>query len=228
MPASGMTGLRRWIGAPHAPPDDASPVDENRVPPQTREVEFSAYTEDCRVFGFLALDEERLSDALNQREALALTSVLLVALDDGRAMEMQELVIERAELVAVRGSGPRGNPSRRTRTRPSPMTIKAGPFTVHGYLHAPPGADPLEHIRRRKRMVPLTEAWIEYVASGQPHRARVGPIILNRDHVDWVAPASDAEVRVDLPVEMRLDPRAKDMTGHITVWRDDEAAASSS
>lgn len=64
-------------------------------------------------------------------------------------------------------------------------------------------------------MIAMTEAWIEYVAAGQATRARVGPIIVNRELVDWIDRAKDTDVRVDLPVEMRVDPRAKDMTGNI-------------
>lgn len=188
-----------------------------------REEEFSAYTEDCRVFGFLRVGAERLSDALNEQDEFRLQSVLVVALEDGRASESRELVVRRDELIAVRAAGPRGNSARRARTRPSPVTLKAGPYVVHGYVHAPPGADPLQHIRRRKPMVPLTSAWIEYHSMGERHRARVGTIVVNRERLEWVGHSRDAEVRVDLPLEARIDPRAKDMTGHVRVFRSDES-----
>jgi hypothetical protein len=184
-------------------------------PEPTREIDFSAYTEDCRIFGFLRLGAERLSDALNEHDRFALDSVLILALEDNRAIELRELVVMRDELVAVRASGPRGNPARRTRTRPSPVALKAGPYTIRGYLHAPPGGDPLQSFRRRARMVPLTHAWIEYEAAGARNRTRVGAIIVNRDFVDWIDRAKETDVRVDLPVEMRIDSRAKDFTGDI-------------
>jgi len=212
--------LRRWLsgstavdGAPGMPPETAS-----EGTPLSREIEFSAYTEDCRVYGFLKLEAERLSNALNTREQFELSSVLLVALEDSRAVELNRLVVTRDELVAVRASGPRGNPQRRSRRRPAPVGMRAGPYLIHGYLHTPPGSDPLQEFRRRKAMVPITEAWIEYSAGGLPHRARVGTVIVNRDFVDWIDHAKDAEVRKDLPAEMRVDPRAKDMTGQIRVW----------
>lgn len=183
--------------------------------PQPREEEFAAYTEDCRIFGFLKLSGDRLTDVLNAQEEFHLESVLLVALDDGRAVESRELVVHRDELLAIRAAGPRGNSERRSRRRPSPVILKTGPYVVHGYLHVPPGADPLLHIRHRRTMVPLTGAWIEYEASGERHRARIGTIIVNRQLIEWVDRSRDEDVRVDLPVEPTIDPRAKDMTGHV-------------
>ncbi len=99
-----------------------------------------------------------------------------VALEDGRSIPAQELWVAREELLAVRASGPRGNPGRRSRTRPYPVMLQSGPYRIHGYLHGPPGADPIRQLARRKPMVPLTEAWIMYQAAGQEHRARGAPL----------------------------------------------------
>jgi len=211
-----IDGLFRRLAHSNAR-DEAAPEAQPIPPPSPlrREEEFAAYTEDCRIFGFIQLDSERLTDTLNEREEFNLESVLLVALDDGRAVEARELVVRRDELFAVRAGGPRGNMARRSRTRPSPMILKSGPYTIHGYLHVPPGADPIQHIRHRRPMVPLTSAWIEYQASGDHHRARIGTIIVNRALIEWVDRSRDEDVRVDLPVEARYDPRAKDMTGYV-------------
>lgn len=198
-------------------PDATSPAAPPPAAPPLREEEFSGYTEDCRIFGFLQLDSERLTDALNAHDEFHLESVLLVALEDGRSVEARELVVRRDELLAVRAGGPRGNPARRSRRRPSPVIIKTGPYIIHGYLHIPPGSDPLTNIRHRKAMVPLTGAWIEYQSSGQQHRARIGTIIVNRQAIDWVDRSRDEDVRVDLPVEVRIDPRAKDLTGAVRI-----------
>jgi hypothetical protein len=183
------------------------------------EVEFAAYAEDCRIFGFWRHAAERLSDALNDHVEYLLHDVLVAALEDGRGTELRQLTLRRDELIAVRAAGPRGNAARRSRVRPSPITLKAGPYTIHGYVHGPPGADPLLQIRRRRPMVPLTEAWIEYEVGTMLHRARVGVIIVNHDTVDWVRLSKDDEVRLaELPAESAIDPRAKDMTGHI-MWQ---------
>jgi hypothetical protein len=180
------------------------------------EVEFAAYSEDSRVFGFWRHGYERMSDALNATDAYLLQDVLVASLDDGRTVDARELVVHRDEVLAVRAAGLRGNAARRTRVRPSPITLKVGPYIVHGYVHAPPGADPLRQIRRRKPMVPLTETWIEYSHAGQPHRARVGVIVVNVEWADWIRMSRDEEVRLPgLPAEAVFDPRAKDMTGYI-------------
>lgn len=219
----GFAGLREWLAGDEAQLQEPE-TEEVANSRAEREVEFSAYTADCRLFGFLRLAGERLSDALNDLEELELDSVLLVALEDNRAIEMRRLVVARDELIAVRASGPRGNAARRIRTRPSPVAVKADPYMVRGYVHGPPGGDPLRRFRGSRPMVPMTEAWIEYEAGGSQHRARVGPLIINTAFVDWVEIATETDVRVDLPVEMRIDPRAKDMTGHVRMSQRAERA----
>lgn len=220
-----MVALRRRFRSDPAalvPVGEAAPPAADEHAPASTELEFSAYAEDCRVFGFLRVSAERLSDELNRHDEYELLSALVVALADGRATEMQRLTLQRGEVLAVRSAGPRGNPARRSRKRPSPVTVKSGPYLIHGYLHAPPGADPLVQIRRRKPMVPLTDAWMEYQASAQYHRVRVGTIIINRELVDWVNLSRDAEIRVvGLPLETSLDAQAKDMTGYIRTPADD-------
>ncbi|CAN5260485.1 hypothetical protein BH23CHL9_BH23CHL9_13330 [soil metagenome] len=212
-----IDGLFRRLGRSDTPDEHVPETDPAPAPisPLRREEEFAAYTEDCRIFGFLQLETERLTDALNQQEEFALESVLLVALEDGRAVEAREMVVRRDELLAVRACGSRGNAARRSRTRPSPVIVKTGPYIIHGYVHAPPGADPLQHIRSRKAMVPLTGAWIEYQASGDHHRARIGTIIVNRELIEWADRTRAEDIRIQLPVEAKIDPRAKDMTGHV-------------
>ena len=129
--------MRRRLGtagtSPVAPvPALSTPAS---APPKLPEVEFAGYAEDCQIFGFLRLDAERLSDALNAHQQVRLVDVLLVALQDGRSIPAQELWVAREELLAVRASGPRGNPGRRSRTRPYPVMLQSGPYQIHGYLH---------------------------------------------------------------------------------------------
>jgi hypothetical protein len=190
-----------------------------------REEEFAAYTEDCRLFGFIRHSAERLTDHLNDARSLHLENVLLVSLDDGRTVEAREMTVERDELLAVRAAGLRGNAARRTRTRPSPIILKTGPYVIHGYLHVRPGSDPLQNLRSRRAMVPITGAWIEYRAVGEHHRARLGTIIVNRELIDWADRSRDEDVRISLPLETSIDPRAKDMTGHVRIGHEDDACA---
>jgi hypothetical protein len=218
-----MIGLRRRLGLPDGPSDVAPPTPDREPEPApiTSEVEFAAYSEDCRIFGFWRHGAERLSDALNAFVEYRLYDVLLAALSDGRTSDARELLVRRDEILAVRAAGPRGNVARRARTRPSPVTLQSGPYTIHGYLHGPPGADAVRQINRRRPMVPLTEAWIEYPAAGELHRARVGQIIVNHEVLDWIRHSRDEEVQVPgLPVERAIDPNAKDLTGYIHITQD--------
>ncbi len=220
-----VIGVRRRLGFLSRPlevaPDEPELEPEFEPAPNPPEVEFAGYAEDCRIFGFWRHDAERLSDAVNAHEEYLLHDVFLAALHDGHTIDARELLVRRDELLAVRGAGPRGNVARRTRTRASPIILQTGPYTIHGYLHGPPGADAVRQIRRRRPMVPLTEAWIEYPAGGELHRARVGPIIVNHEAFDWIRPSRDEEVRMpDLPAESVIDPHAKDLTGYILTWRD--------
>ncbi len=224
-PTPGSSGplavLRRRLWLPEQPPVPAAPAPTPEPAPLALpEVEFAGYAEDCRIFGFLRLDAERLSDALNSHAEVALVDALLVALDDSRAIPAGTLLVARDELLAVRASGPRGNPGRRGRTRPYPVTLQSGPYLVHGYLHGPPGGDAIRQLRRRLPMVALTEAWIAYPSAGQDHRARVGTLIINHELLDWIRPALDEEVTLpSLPMEPAVDPRAKDLTGYIWTGR---------
>jgi hypothetical protein len=218
-----MIGLRRRFGLlpsqPVQAPDEPEP--EPILTPLEVEVEFAAYAEDCRIFGFWRHDAERLSDALNAHDEYMLQHVLVAALEDGHTTEARELIVRRDELLAIRAAGPRGNLARRSRTRPTPVTLQTGPYTIHGYLHGPPGADAVRQINRRRPMVPLTEAWIEYLAGGSLHRARVGPIIVNHEILDWIRHSRDEEVHMPgLPVENTIDPHAKDLTGYILTWQE--------
>lgn len=215
-----VIALRRRLGFKSRPleSEPVQPQLDPNYPSRPSEVEFAAYAEDCRIFGFWRHDAERLSDALNANEDFLLHDVLLASLEDGHTSDAREFLVRRDEILAVRGAGPRGNIARRTRTRPSPITLQTGPYTIHGYLHGPPGADAVRQIRRRKPMVPLTEAWIEYPTGGALHRARVGAIIVNHEAFDWIRHSRDEEVSTPgLPAENRLDPHAKDLTGHIRI-----------
>jgi hypothetical protein len=215
--------LRRRLRAP----DPSAPVAEEVLQPEAtalpgREVEFAAYAEDCRVFGFMRLTADRMTDALNDNLDYPLTDVMIVRLEDAMATQVMDLTVNRNEVLAVRAAGPRGDPARRSRRRPYPITLKTGPYVIHGYVHGLPGADPIQQIRRRKCMVPLTESWIEYQSGTQNHRARVGTIVVNHELWDWVRLSRDEEIRLpDLPAETKPDPRAKDLTGHIHTQESD-------
>ena len=192
------------------------------------EVEFVAYAEDCRLYGHVRLDAERLTDLLNEHEQIELVDVAMEGLD-GRIVEVRTIVVSRDELLAVHATGPRGIRNRRLRTRPHPVAVQTGPFHVRGHLHAMPTADPFAALRRRPPFVPLTDGSIAYTVAGAPVLRRSETIIVNRELWDWIAPATDEEIEFpELPVSHDRSPMLKDFTGNIhvePVSRMDEASA---
>jgi hypothetical protein len=154
-------------------------------------LDFVAYAEDCVLYGRVRLAAERLTDMLNTHDEFDLIDVMVERLDGQGAIEVKEVLVRRDELLLVHATGPRGNLARRTRTREHPLAVRIGPYDVRGSLHASPGHDPLMTIIRRKPMVPMTDAWIEYMAGGERRRRRVGALIVNREQIDTVAHAAD-------------------------------------
>jgi len=186
------------------------------VPPLTPLVEFVAYSDDCLLSGQVRLGDARLSDMLNAHDEFLLVDVLVERFDDGQRIEVKEVLVARDELFMVHAIGPRGDRNRRQRTRTHPVAMQIGPYHVRGYLHTVPGGDPLTSIRRRKAMVPLTEAWIEYSSGGIRQRRRVDALVVNRDQVDWVVNAVDEEVEFpDMPVAPATGRLLKDFTGQL-------------
>jgi hypothetical protein len=92
---------------------------------------------------------------------------------------------------------------------------------VRGYIHALPGSDPIAGFRRRRPMVPLTDAWIDYSVGKTRQRRRVETLIVNRHLVDWIVAAIDDEVEMpDIPLSAYPQgPLLKDFTGRIHAER---------
>jgi hypothetical protein len=149
-------------------------------------VRFAAYGAHQRVFGWVRLDADRLTDLLNAHDELSLLDVELEHLPNGLIGAVDEVIIRRSDLVAVHARGPRGDEARRRPARKHPLAIKSGNFLVGGYLHVPPGTDPLVSAHERPPMIPLTDALIEYWVNGKRLHQSTGTIVVNRDAADWI------------------------------------------
>lgn len=186
----------------------------NAAASMSQPVEFVAYGEDCVLSGMVRLASDRLTDMLNDHDEYELVDVLVEGLTGDHAVEVREVLVRRDELLLVHATGPRGNLDRRHRTRPHPVAVQLGPYQVRGYLHALPGTDPVQAIRRRKPMVPLTDAWIEFGTAAARQRRRVGTVVINRQQIDWIVPAIDDEIEMpDLPLSAEQGKLLKDFTG---------------
>lgn len=146
-------------------------------------VRFEAFLAAQRLFGWVRLDADRLTDLLNDHDLVELANVLVEERRDGTAILADATVIPRTEIVAVVASGPRGDPTRRVETRAYPVRIEAGEYRVGGLLHAPVGVDPSDRFWNSQHMVPLTEAWLQYPWGEQSRRDARATVIVNR----WAA-----------------------------------------
>ncbi len=169
-------------------------------------VRFSAYASHHRIFGWVRLRADRLTDLLNIHDELLLSDVEIENLDDGTRHRSASSRVAIRDLLAVHASGPRGDDALRHRTRAHAIVVRAGSYLIAGHLHVEPGADPLESLLRRAAMVPLTDAWLEYWPDGSPRRHGVGTIIVNREAADTIELVTDDDL-VDGTLRPLSSPR---------------------
>ena len=176
-------------------------------------VELTVYAGDSVAFGRLALTGDRVTDLMNERTEFEFVDTCLESLDDGHELLVRSVYVARDEIFAVAVAGPRGDPARRRRTRPIPLELRVGRYDVRGNIHIVPGTDPIIGFRRRRVMVPLTEATIEFDAPEGRRVSRFGTILVNRDLTDWIGTATRSDVRPpDLVPELEGRGLAKDFT----------------
>jgi hypothetical protein len=176
-------------------------------------VELTVYAGDSVAFGRIRLAADRVTDLMNDGTEFEFTDTYLQSLDDSHGLMVRTVVVARDEIFAVAVAGPRGDPTRRTRTRPIPVEIRLGRYDVSGSIHVVPGTDPIVGFRRRRVMVPLTEATIAFDGPGGRTISRFGTVLVNRDLTDWIAPAARSDVRPpELIPELAGSGLAKDFT----------------
>jgi hypothetical protein len=181
--------------------------------PPVPAVELTVYADDSVAFGRLALAGDRMTDLMNDRTEFEFVDACLQSLDDGHELLVRSVYVARDEIFAVAVAGPRGDPARRRRTRPIPVELRVGRYDVSGNIHIVPGTDPIIGFRRRRVMVPLTEATIEFDAPEGRRISRYGTVLVNRDLTDWIGTATRSDVRPpDLVPELEGRGLAKDFT----------------
>lgn len=157
-------------------------------------VELTLYAADCVARGRLALTAERVTDLMNERAEYEFVDAFVQSFQDD-LLSVSTLIIARDEILAVGVTGPRGDPSRRKRTRALPVELRVGRYDVTGNIHVVPGADAVSGFGRGRIMVPLTEATIAYDSAGERFLTRVGTILVNAKLTDWIGPAMRSDVR---------------------------------
>lgn len=179
-------------------------------------IPFTAYADDCTVSGGIALETDRLSDFLSATDEFEVDDASFRALDDGRVVEADSAAILLGDLCVIAATGPRGRADRRLWTRQFPVRARIGPYSVVGYLHAPPTIDPFKHADKRS-ILPLTESVVEYSIDGHVARDHVDAVLVNRLKLERLEPADEAEIRLAASLDLKpaTDPRSKDMTGDL-------------
>jgi hypothetical protein len=157
-------------------------------------IEFTGFSGDCLVYGRLHLTADRLTDELNAADSFRLEEVVLEDIGDGHTVEMPELIVDQSDLFAALATGPRGNESRRVRTRTVRMQLSLGPYIVLGNLHTHPGADPIVSVMRRSPMVPLTNATIAFARDGFVVARDAEALLVNRNLADQIRPTGDEAI----------------------------------
>jgi hypothetical protein len=157
-------------------------------------IRFVAYDRERRVFGWVRLEADRLTDLLNGCDELHLEDVEIAGHADGVTEALEEFVIRRGDLVAVHASGPAGDETQRQPTRTYPVAMQSGDYLIGGHLHVVSGDDPTASVQERPAMIPLTEAWIEYWSGDERRHRSTGTIIVNRDQADWIRQVTQREL----------------------------------
>ncbi len=177
------------------------------------QIPFTAYADDCAVSGEIALQAERLSDFLASTIEFEVERADFRALDDGRVVHADSAAVFRDDLCVVVATGPRGRADRRLWTRQYPVRARIGPYTVLGYLHAPPTVDPFRTTDRRK-IVALTSCTVEYAEAGTTVRIESDAVLVNAAKIERLETASEQDLRLAATVDIPrvVDARSKDLT----------------
>jgi hypothetical protein len=178
-------------------------------------VEFHAFAGDCTIAGQVTMFGERLSDFLNGQERFRIHHVTCTSLADGHVVAIDSFSLDRDDVLAVVGTGPRGSEKLRVQVDETRLQLAIGPYLILGLFHTRPGVDPLDNVLQREAMIPLTSATIAYQVGGETVARDVGTVIVNRHQVEWIAATEleasvFPEATVRSPYSMNL---SKDFTG---------------
>jgi hypothetical protein len=182
-------------------------------------VEFQGFAGDCTINGKITMFGDRLTDFLNGQERFRLHHVEFTSLDDGRVVPVDSVSVERDDLLAVVGTGPRGSEKQRIAVEETRLQLSIGPYIVLGRLHSSPGLDPMKSVLQREPMIPLTDATVAYSVAGAVVARDVTTVIVNRHLVEWISATEDEasifpEATVRSPYALNL---RKDFTGPATI-----------
>ncbi|MBW3613456.1 MAG: hypothetical protein KY392_06315 [Chloroflexi bacterium] len=163
------------------------------VAPELAPIEL--YTTDARIVGWVASGGQRVTDLLNASGELRLWRPSPGALDErsgppdpdapGASGEWESL--STARIVLAMPPEWRASRQLRLHRRLRRAAVTAGPFSVTGNVHLPPGGDIGLHLVRNQRFLPLTDSYILHTGS-PPFEHVVSVVIVNTAHVTQIVP----------------------------------------
>ena len=149
-------------------------------------IDFLAYDiTDHVVHARIEFQGDRLADLLTTQSVVVAEDIRSRSLATSQIAHPHGSTVNLAEMAVVVATGPRGSDLKRIRTIVAPVTIYAGPYVVHGYLHAPLYESPIAYSEHRS-WLPLTEAILEYSFRWQAVRERHDTLLVNRLHAKAV------------------------------------------
>jgi hypothetical protein len=154
------------------------------------QIEFTGFAGDCVISGHYRLRATRLTDQLNADPIVTLEDALLEGLD-GQRVTAPTFTIDRSELCAAVGRGPRGRRVLRIPTDRRRLQAQIGPYVVLGRYHGPLGATSLLSFTERDPMVPLTDATIAYMSGRILEVVDASTLIVNRELAAWYREAEE-------------------------------------
>jgi hypothetical protein len=151
-------------------------------------IDFRGYSGDCLIHGRLAIPAEvRLTDFLNSSLVFGVRDMSLYALEVGQPVVAGDRDLSANELWAVEPTDTGKTPwhaDLRIATRAIRIEVEMPPYRVVGMLHALGSRRPLgARNRRRRRMVPLTDAEITFTYVGHEMVRKTPVVIINRDRI---------------------------------------------
>ncbi len=153
------------------------------------------YTADSRIVGWISPNGQRVTDLLGTQDELRLwrpspgpldaTGAPVPAGSPGESGEWESLATARVILAMP----PEWRASRQLRLhrRLRRAAVQAGPFSVTGNIHLPPGVDVGMNLVRSNQFLPLTDAYLLH--NGEPPFEHVvSVVIVNAAHVSQIVP----------------------------------------
>lgn len=148
------------------------------------------FADDAIAAATLHLAAPRLADLLHSDERIRTTSVAVRALADGHQLHLDQLDLERREILLAVPDDVRGDVSRRIATQAQTAHVRIGPFDVLGDIHAPARMDPFA-LAKRRAWVAMTNVTVRWQSMGRERLLTYPVVLVNASRIADLRPAGN-------------------------------------